>query len=623
MASKLVAELVLEVGKMQAGLRRAQNSLARASKRGGKKIGDMSAKGIALGMAGGAVAITAGLVAVVSAAAIVAGINAGRTIAKAVAEAAQNERFQMRFEVLTGSRGAGNRALQTLREDAMRTGIALEDMADNVGKFIAFGFSGGEAVDLQRGILDVGGAVGLTTRDMKLLGVALSQVAAKGVANMEELRQQIAEKGIPIFKALEQQLGVTGAELSKMVQEGKVSADVVLDLFKGAAKGEGPFERFAGGADKMASTFLGTIQRMKTSYAEFLRIMGGPIREALLPILEAAYKHVDGMRAKAEQWGTAVANVITGMIAVVKTLKSMDLREFGRAYMDAFDALDPKLRRFYRKVGDGLKEGVSSGLQQAMDGFFKWWVDSSSGMFDGLWTSALSALEKELTNALSRSASKFLRDMVEGMNWVNKQLVGKGMLQIADGLDKNTERNEVDIDAARKKFRVEVAKAMGYGMDQVEEVISAAGGGFKKGFDNAGAELISGFGELSGKMGPLVDEWDKNYRALKKERDDRLAAKDTLIGAEMSFGGGGTEADGAGGAAGGGGFGLNGRLAQSVNTISGRNAFTVIATEGKKTNEQLLRANKSLEEIARNTRDKSSRTAAGSPVGPVSPVIFK
>jgi hypothetical protein len=759
MATKLVAELVLEVSKMQAGLKRAQRSLARASQSGGKMIGRGTALGIAAGFAQATLLIVAALATVVAGAAAIAGAAAGKTIAKAVKEAAQNEKFQMRFEVLTGSRGAGNRALQMLREDALRTGIALGDMADNVGKFIAFGFTTGEAVDLQRGILDVGGAVGLTNRDMKLLGVALSQVAAKGchgidspirmhdgsvkmvqeiipgdklmgpdggprtvrylargrqelfkitplhglsgefvvnrdhlarlvidegnpvtisidaylaldaetqsrcnwfagdcvvpflaesigegdfygfnitgdhlyvsadgfehhnTANMEELRQQIAEKGIPIFKALEQQLGVTGAELSKMVQEGKVGADVVLDLFKGAAKGEGPFERFAGGAEKMASTFLGTIGRIKTSYSEFLRIMGGPIRESLVPILEAVYKHVDGLRAKAEQWGTAVADVITHMTAIGQTLRGVSIRNLGAELLKGFDEVEPALRKFFIKLSNGLQRAMLAAGLKALEQFMDW-ISGSEGKFDNLLLSAVRVLDKELSAALSRGAANFLRAMSEGMGPILGALYGKGFDMTATFLEGNAEKLDVDAMAAGREFRGEVAKVMRQGMDNLGEQRDAAISGFKSGFDNAGAELVSNIGNLSGGISPLINEIGENFKTLRKKRIDDLAAKDTLIGKEGTFGGAPATGEG-GGAAGGGSFGMNGRLAQSINTISGRSAFAVIATEGKKTNEQLMRANKSLEEIAKNTRNKSSRTAAGSPVGPAMPSIFK
>ena len=210
-------------------------------------------------------------------------------------EAGQVEAAEMRFNILTGDVEKSNKVLTVLRQTAMRTGITFEAMAGNVGKFMAFGFSPEKAMELNKGILDVGGAVGMTNTDMKLLGVALSQVAAKGVGSMEELRQQIAEKGIPIFKALEEQLGVTGAELNKMIQEGKVSADVVLGLFTDVAKGKGPLKDFAGGADKMATTFQGKVGRMRAHWGEFLKRFGAPIIEALKPIMDDLLVIMEGM----------------------------------------------------------------------------------------------------------------------------------------------------------------------------------------------------------------------------------------------------------------------------------------------------------------------------------------
>jgi tape measure domain-containing protein len=292
--------------------------------------------GIAASIAKSGAMITASLVAVLAVAAGAAVIAAGKIIAQGIAMAGEHEKLQMRFEILTGSRGAGNRALNELREDALKTGITLEDMADNVGKFMAFGFNPDEAMKLNKGILDVGGSVGLSTRDMKLLGVALSQVAAKGVANMEELRQQIAEKGIPIFKALEQQLGVTGAELSKMIQEGKVGADVVLNMFSSVPDGEGPFARFAGGAERMASTLPGIVSRMKMTWMEFLRVLSNPLVDAVKPAMEAALRAMQGLVPLGVTFGQAFADAVSNITAIGIVLSSISWGQIGYMFQLAF-----------------------------------------------------------------------------------------------------------------------------------------------------------------------------------------------------------------------------------------------------------------------------------------------
>lgn len=321
MANTLAAELILDISKFRKGIIDAQNATRGAF----SGFGPNAFSKLALGLIGA-----------VTAAATIAAHAAGKIIAEGIQRAGEYERIQMRFDILTGSREAGNSALLKLREDALRTGVALEDMTDNVSKFMAFGFSTTEATKLNQGILDVGGSVGLTTRDMKLLGLALSQVAAKGVANMEELRQQIAEKGIPIFKALEQQLGVTGAQLSQMIQEGKVSSADVLNMFTGVVDGEGPFARFQGGAERMATTFMGYVDRIRVAWHEFLRIFGSPLIDALKPALDALLSGMGMALLSADDLGQAVADVVSMAIAIGDVLAGTPWQTFADLFKNAF-----------------------------------------------------------------------------------------------------------------------------------------------------------------------------------------------------------------------------------------------------------------------------------------------
>ena len=373
MANSLAAELILDISKFSKAIRRAQGQASGAFKGGG---------GFAAGITGAAAGITAALVTVVTAAASIAGYQAGKIIAQSVMAAGELERIQMRFEILTGSRGAGNDILAELRADAMRTGVVFETMGNTVAKFIAFGFSPEQAMKLNKGVLDVGGSVGLTTRDMELLGVALSQVAAKGVASMEELRQQIAEKGIPIFKALEQQLGVTGAELNKMIQEGQVSSMDVMDIFTGVVDGEGYFARFQGGADRMASTFLGSIARMKAIWSEFLRILGGPIKDALKPIIDVILVLMQNLVPNAEGWGQAIADAISYLIAGIDMMMSMPWESYAALFKDAFMVAVYEIGNNLIGVIIGAGAALRSiGTGKAAENFKKGY-EGGSGFFD-------------------------------------------------------------------------------------------------------------------------------------------------------------------------------------------------------------------------------------------------
>lgn len=566
MANTLSAELILNISKFQAALRNAQNAVNKSFKGGG--VGQSMAGGIASGLAKNAALITAGLAAVVATAAGIAAYKAGQIIAQGIAMAGENEKIQMRFEILTGSRGAGNRALAELREDAMRTGVTLEDMTDNVGKFIAFGFDPEKAMKLNKGILDVGGSVGMSTREMKLLGVALAQVAAKGVASMEELRQQIAEKGVPIFKALEQQLGVTGAELSKMIAEGKVGADVVLDMFSNVPDGEGPFARFAGGAEKMGKTLPGIVARMKTTWHEFLRVLGDPIIDSLKPAMEASLQALKAMIPGATTLGQSIADAVSSLTAMAMILSDVS---WGKEIVAVMAGIGRSIGAYFVASGKTLINILSILVNPAF------WA----GMMQE-WYRMATVFSNELIAGAIRVA-KYLRDSAKSV-W--STMTGRGGIKVeapdmSGGMDwmKNAPTTE-DL----------LAAAIG-GLDAQ---LKAAADAFKDGYSDAGGS--SPLGDLAALTAKLMAE----QRAATAERN-RLDGE-----ANPMMGGGAAASSG-----GGGGFALNGALSQAINTISGRSAFSVIAQSAERseaTQRQIKEGQDKLkmilENVEKNTRPK-------------------
>ncbi len=589
MSNTLAAELILDISKFRRGIRDAQNAVNKAFK--GSGMGAGAGQNLALGIAKSGAMITAALVAVVATAAGIAAYHAGKIIAQGIAMAGEHEKLQMRFEILTGSRGAGNRALNELREDAIRTGITVEDMADNVSKFIAFGFNPDEAMKLNKGILDVGGAVGLSTRDMKLLGVALSQVAAKGTANMEELRQQIAEKGIPIFKALEQQLGVTGAELSQMIQEGKVGADVVLDMFSKVPDGEGPFARFQGGAEKMASTLPGIVSRMKVVWQEFLRVLGNPIIDALKPAMEAALRAMQGILPLAAKWGQWIADAVSNITAIGMVLASISWDQYGYLFQTAFMLAIKGIANFLWAA----LQGVAAGFQAYMIEGWKAMVDMFKIiMRPGFWA--------DLLFVLINVAGEFISKLFDGVVYISKYL-GENLGKILTGRDiappelPNGEAPKSDLEELIAVTVSGVENALESAREAFEKAYKGSTEPFdtKKEKDGLGMNLewmARRFKELSEKL-------KAEQRAATKERNRTDGEANPMMG-------GGAAGDGNGGE---GGFGLNGVMSQAINVLSGRSAFAVIAQSAARseqiqdqTKEEIKRQSKVLENIEKNTR---------------------
>lgn len=236
------------------------------------------------------------------------------------------ERARIALTSLTGSGEQADRVLAEMRDTWQRTGVTVADQTRTIQKFLALGFSSDDALKLQRNILDIAGAVGMSAEEAELLGSALAQVQAKGTVSMEELRQQIAEKGIPVFDALAAKLGVTQAALIEMVSAGKVPAQQLIDIFLNM---EGTFARFRGGAEKLGMTFGGMIARLRGAWQLLLADFAAPINAALKPLLQQATEMIQGMRQRAVEMGQAVGNSLLAAFALFRSGKTVELLATG------------------------------------------------------------------------------------------------------------------------------------------------------------------------------------------------------------------------------------------------------------------------------------------------------
>jgi len=315
------------------------------------------------------------------------------------------EQTSIALEALTGSGATAQKVLDAMRATWVRTGATIEQQGTSIRKFIALGFSPDDSLKLQNNILDVAGAVGMTAAQSDLLASALAQVKAKGIVSMEELRQQIAEKGIPVFEALAAKMGVTQGALIKMVSDGKVPAQALLDIFLNM---EGTFGKFVGGANRMGMTFFGLISRLKGAWQLLMAEFAAPIIDSIKPILSQAIDLVGTFKAQAAAAGKVVGNAILSAFALIKSGQTFALLAagFNVAITGATDlllrglksalaflatALPPIFEAAFAKLSDPqFWEGVAVFLRGAAAGF-------SAEIRDGLG-------QKDLAAALRRQA---------------------------------------------------------------------------------------------------------------------------------------------------------------------------------------------------------------------------
>ena len=236
---------------------------------------------------------------------------------KALAASGEIEVLRVAFESLTSSGGLTADILKTLEQQALSTGVSMTEQADAVRKFLALGIDPQRALRLQKSILDVAGAIGLNAFQASQLGFAISQVASKGVVQMEELRQQIAEKGVPIFEALSEKTGLWGLELQEAVRNGKIGAETLLEVFENY---EGPFAKFRGGAERLGDTFVGVTNRMIEAWGKIKRAIGDEFLEEVKTTKQQLFDFLLTFENEANKLGRSFAVVFGKAQVEIKKL---------------------------------------------------------------------------------------------------------------------------------------------------------------------------------------------------------------------------------------------------------------------------------------------------------------
>ena len=395
--------------------------------------------------------------------------------------AGEIERTGVALTALTGSAPEAARVLDDMRATWLRTGADIAEQSGTIRKFIALGFSTDDAMKLQKNILDVAGAVGLTSAEAGQLGSALAQVQAKGIVSMEELRQQIAEKGIPVFDLLSKKLGVTQGELMKLVGDGKVPAEALLSIFLNM---EGSLGKFSGGAERMGMTFTGLVARMKGAWellrAEFI----APIADSLKPILDAGIAKLQSFKEAFRAAGNVIGDNIlsifaliqggrvgeafsTGMTTAVEVAVDLLWRGvksaaamLGTALSLIFIRLqdfftDPSMIAAMAALFNGLGDIIGGKIKEAIAFTPAGREEGKAQQETGALNMELAGLEYKVASRRQESIGSFMLKMLEEMKLAGKDafgVMGEDAVKAIEAWSKLTEEVSAEVDALRAKF---------------------------------------------------------------------------------------------------------------------------------------------------------------------------
>lgn len=250
------------------------------------KLADVAGLGevVSAGMAGGpaVAAVTAGLLGLAT---------AGILVKKSLDLAGGAEKNRLAFEAMTGSAEAAGRVLGKLRKYAQESPFSTSQVLDIGKRLLAFGIDAEQVTPTVRALGDITAATG---GDFGRLALAFGQVRTTGRLMGDELNQ-FAEQGVPLIDALADVMKKPKDEIKKLVSEGEVGFDKVVEAINRMTSAGG---RFAGLQEKYAKSFEGLKERLGDTAEGLGRDLGTALIEDLnlKPILADITRHMESFR---------------------------------------------------------------------------------------------------------------------------------------------------------------------------------------------------------------------------------------------------------------------------------------------------------------------------------------
>lgn len=180
------------------------------------------------------------------------------------------------------------------------TAYGLNDAMTTSASAVAAGIKPGQ--ELEGYLKAISDASAVAGTDMSAMGNIFNKVATQGKAHNDVL-QQMSEAGIPIYQYLSDQLGVTAGEVFELASAGEIG----LADFQAAVS-----SHIGGAAQEIGSkTITGAISNLKASLSRIGANFLGSADDAdsfagkLLPILNNMMGGLEGVEAKAKEWGAA------------------------------------------------------------------------------------------------------------------------------------------------------------------------------------------------------------------------------------------------------------------------------------------------------------------------------
>jgi len=234
----------------------------------------------------------------------------------AIQAAGSLEQTRIALKTMLGSAERAEKFIQDMRKFAAETPFEFSQLIQASKQLLAFGYSAESIIPMMTNLGNAVSSVGGDSDTINRIIMQLGQMKTVGRASMMDLRP-IAQAGIRVFDYLAESLGKSTSEVMKMMEAGKLSAEVAVDAIM---KGMGKDPKIAGMMKAQMASFLGMWSNVKDQLFAIMADLGTPllkIAKSLLKALDPVLEFIKKVIAAFAKMPTGIQAAIVAFLALV------------------------------------------------------------------------------------------------------------------------------------------------------------------------------------------------------------------------------------------------------------------------------------------------------------------
>lgn len=261
----------------------------------------------------------------------------------AVAASGKMELLRKGLEYTLGKQDT-SKLIKGIQEIGEKSAYDTNQLIPMSRAWINMGESADQAMGRIQKLVDLGSAFGLTTDQIEHANLALSQMAAAGKINAQDM-MQLTNAGIPSWKMLADAMGMSVTQVRELAAQGKLTGDAInalWDTFEAKTKGA---------ATTLASSLMGQTSNIEEAITNSMAVIGDIIRDAF---------DIQGILAEV---GVMVEGVKAHLMNIKEAAESIGMKQ---AILNELSSIDPVIGAIASAVVSAfttIKETVSENIE--------------------------------------------------------------------------------------------------------------------------------------------------------------------------------------------------------------------------------------------------------------------